>query len=292
MVATGWTAVALVCTLAAGCIGPGASGTAPASIGGLDGDLGAIRVQVVDLEIVPVEVADVSIVGTPFLMQTDGAGQAFFAQLSPGEYVIAVSKQGYAETTGKAFVSAGEVASVAVTLTAIASNVPYHDTQVFVALLDCSWAAAGATFPCVPIDRVTGQNITGDESAWRFTIPASGLANVLHEMTWNPQPTGREMKVVMTPPNQPVFVGGVSAFYMLNQGPSPLRMWLTPGVVAAGGSIPFDGNESTPYSAYIRGSERNNTAPLALYIEQRAENWFTFFYNRAGSPEYTALPDV
>lgn len=284
------TAFALILFLA-GCVGP-SEPRSDRAFEDVDDSRGSIRGRVLDVEIVPIPAVDVTLLDTDFVAATDDEGLFTFQGLEPGEYTIAATKNGYASVATTVAVNAGEVSQATVTMTATSLHVPYHESRVFVALLDCSWAAATATFPCVPIDRVTGQNVTGDQSAWRFVIPAPGLANVLHEMVWTAQPTGREMKVVITEPNQPVFVGGVSRFFLFNQGPSPLRAWLTPGVTAVGGSIPFDGNESVLYSAYIRGSERNNTVPAALYIDQRANNWFTFFYNRPGPIDYTALPDA
>lgn len=274
-----------------GCVGAGSEASGVDAFGG-DESLGAIRGVVVDAEIVPVKAADVELVGHGKVATTDAGGAFSFSALEPGTYTLVASKAGYAGAESAVAVAAGQVAAVSLALTPVALNVPYHETILIVALLDCSWAITSATFPCVPIDRVTGQNITGDRSAWKFSIPAAGLANLLHEMEWSPQPIGREMKVVITEPNQPVFIGGVTRFYLVNQGPTPLRAWLEHGKVAVGGSVAFDGNESTRYDAYIRGSPSNNTIPqAALYIDQRANNWFTFFYNRPGNPDFTALPD-
>jgi hypothetical protein len=64
-----------------------------------------------------------------------------------------------------------------------------------------------------------------------------------------------------------------------------------PGLTAPGGTVAFNGNRSVTYEAFIRGSETNATVPAALYVDHRADNWFTFFYNRRGSPEFTALSD-
>lgn len=275
----------------AGCVG-GAAGEQGSRKGAahLDESYFA-RGLVVDSEFVPL--ADAAVVATPGdRVATTGPDGTFeLGPLAPGAYRIEASKAGYQAFAVAVVIAQSNPERLLFTLIPVASTVPYHSTQLFVALLDCSWATFGATFPCVPIDRVTGQNITGDRSKWKFEIPDPGLANLLHEMEWKPQATGRDMKISITEPNQPVFIGGVTKFYLFRFGGSPLRSWLWPEKVAPGGSVPFDGNQSAKYDAFIRGSETNQTVPFALYVEQRANNWFTFFYNRPGRSDFSALPD-
>src|SRR5687767_7677541 len=109
--------------------------------------VGGIRVRVVDGEIVPIAQADVAVTGTDLVGQTDENGAIEFLSLAPQEYSVAVTKQGYSSSEVKVQVLAGQFATAAVALQAMALNVPYHESQVFVAFLDCSWAITSATFP-------------------------------------------------------------------------------------------------------------------------------------------------
>ncbi len=274
----------------AGCLG--GSPSTPSDADGPDGDGVMLRGLVVDTEFFPLDEAAVTLAGSDETTVTDGNGTFELGPVAVGSaFTLVVEKMGYLdqEVAGQA---AADDRQILVTLTPTALDVPFHETFVHVALLDCSWAILSATFPCVPIDRVTGQNITGDRSEWNFEIPYDGLADLLHEMTWQEQATGKDMKIVMTDPGEAVFVGGVSNFYLSRAGGDPLRSWLVPGQVGPGGDVPFDGNESREYRAFIRGSESNMTVPVAaIYIEHRADNWFSFFYNRAGPRDFTALPD-
>lgn len=285
-------AAALVLLLAtAGCVGGLANDDASAPRAADLDESYFVRGLVVDSEFVPVADAAVTAAPGDWVATTGPDGAFELGPLAPATYRVEASKPGYKASALDVVVAQASPERLLITLIPVASHVPYHTTVLFVALLDCSWATFGATFPCIPIDRVTGQNITGDRSRWKFQIPDPGLANLLHEMEWKPQATGRDMKISITEPNQPVFIGGVTKFYLFRFGGSPLRSWLWPGQIAPGGSVPFDGNQSAKYDAFIRGSETNHTIPFVLYIEQRANNWFTFFYNRPGPPDFTALPD-
>lgn len=248
---------------------------------------------VVDSEIVPVVGALVTLTPGNVSVETPESGRVQFGPLGPGDYTLAATKAGYAPVTVNVTIAQSQPPRIILTLIPIASNVPFHETHIFVAYIFCTMQVAGAFSPCLPLNVLTGQNITQDRAEFHFTIPREGLADLLHEMVWKAQATGRNMQVTIRPPNLALVVGGVTTIYLSKQGSSPLRSWVVPGKLNEGATAKFDGNVSMKYTTILRASQTNSTTGYAaVYIDHRVNNYFTFFYNRAGPREFTVIPDT
>lgn len=248
---------------------------------------------VVDAEIVPIEQAFVELKPIGLAANTTSGGRFAFDRVAPGDYVLHVSKAGYASVKHEFVIAQSAPDQILITLTPVAGHLPFHETNVFVAYIFCTATVGGTFAPCVPINVLTGQNVTQDRAEFNFRIPHPGLMELLHEMLWKTQSTGHDMSVTIRPPGQPLVVGGVTVIYLSAGGGSPLRSWVTVGKVNAGATQPFDGNETTPYATILRGRSTNTTGNAAsVYLDHRVNNYFTFFYNRPGPREFTVIPDA
>lgn len=247
---------------------------------------------VVDAEIVPIAAALVVLTPGGLATNTTTSGQFQFGPLPEGHYTIEVTKHGYAPARAEFAVAQSPPERIVVTLIAVASNVPYHITHVFVAYIFCTLTVSGTFAPCFPVNVLTGQNITEDRAEFNFRIPYPGLADLLHEMVWQKQATGSDMSVTIRPPGAPLVIGGVTVIYLATGGGSPLRSWVVAGETNPGATAKFDANESTPYTTILRGRSTNTTAnAMSLYLDHRVNNYFTFFYNRPGPRDFTVIPD-
>lgn len=96
----------------------------------VDDDTGAISGVVVDLTIVPVADAVITLQdGTT--ATTDVDGLFVFEQLDPGAYFLSVAAEGFVTTQSSADVRAGEIATPRIQLTPDLSPVPYVNTHEF-----------------------------------------------------------------------------------------------------------------------------------------------------------------
>lgn len=251
-----------------------------------------LDVLVVDAELLPVEAALVVLTPGDALANTTADGRARFGPLTEGDYTVAVEKRGYAVVSTQITVAQSPPERLIVTLTPVASDVPFHLTHVFVAYIFCTMTIGNTFAPCLPLNVLTGQNVTEDRAEFDFRIPYAGLADMLHEMVWQRQAAGVDMSVTIRPPGAPLVVGGVTVTYLSTGGGSPLRNWVVAGVENEGASASFDANESTPYTTIIRGRSTNTTGnAMSLYFDHRVNNYFTFFYNRPGPRDSTVIPD-
>ena len=251
-----------------------------------------LNILIIDQELVPIDQALVTLTPGPQSTNTSTDGRASFGPLVEGDYTVRVEKDGYATIGKQVFIAQSPPDRLIVSLVPVASDVPYHLTHVFVAYIFCTMTISNTFAPCVPVNVLTGQNITEDRAEFNFQIPYPGLADMLHEMVWQRQPTGVDMSVTIRPPGAPLVVGGVTVTYLSTGGGSPLRNWVVAGVENEGASAPFDANESTPYTTIIRGNSDNTTGNLmSLYLDHRVNNYFTFFYNRPGPRDFTVIPE-
>lgn len=303
----------LLCALIvlAGCAGtPDATTPTDAGIGepgAVDPNLPMyIHVQVVDVEIVPIEGVAVLVTPGDHLALTSANGTVSVGPLDPGQYVVSVDRQGYAATEKSVFLTEDVPVRLTFTLTPTATNVPYFETTLKVTFIQCGIGSSipdpvggSANIPCTAmnVNYQTGQNVTSDSDVFLLQITQPNLANLVVETQWQPQVYAHDMLFAIVGKGQvntAISAGGVASFEyrVRNQGGPPLTTWVTPGIVNPGGSVPFDGNVSAEYDAVARGIARNSTFEIvALYLDHRVNNYLTFFYNRPGSPDFSALPD-
>jgi hypothetical protein len=287
----GCSAATLVLLLASGCSGAAGSSLQPTASNGpdelfLDG-------LVIDAEIVPIGGARVLLEPGHRMTNTSDAGLFRLGPLDPGDYQLFVEKPGYANAKSSIVVAQTRPDRATIVLTPLALSVPYHITSIYVAYIQCTVSTV-VFAPCVPLNVLTGRNITPDRAEFNFRIPAPGLADLLHEMMWRPQSTGHDMTVTIRDPSLALVANGVTVIYVAHAGGPPLRTWVVTGRIntEVGGTHKFDGNESRPYTAIIRGDYKNSTTPyVAAYVDHRVNNYFTFFYNRPGPRDFTVIPD-
>ena len=289
---TAWSPFALVAlVLLAGCAGASPQ-AAPNGDLGFDDSEGAYVVgRVVDVEIVPLEGVTVS--ADERTAMTDQNGTFRLGPFEPGQVVtVTAEKVGYAPGAVDALATLDGSEVLLITIVPIASSVPYYETIPHVAFIDCAWAGPPGSLPCNPIDRQLGTNFTNDQSQWFFSVPGPDVAALLHEAVWAPSPWGRDMRFLLFHPDlvSGSAVGGDP--YLDSRGGSPDRSWLIPGEEAERAAVPFNGNESFLYQALYRPWTTNTTIPgWGLAVQQRVDNFYTFFYHREGRDDFTVLPD-
>jgi hypothetical protein len=231
-------------------------------------------------------------------VQTDANGRFHIGPLEPGDYALVFEKKGYASTTKTVTLAQEPIRAFTVTLVAVASDVPYHQSFTRSTFVICWSQNIVGGVPCTKlVDYVAGTNVSSSEKfAFTFLIPNAGLADMLVEVVWKSQANGKDMGFyIQTPPNQPLT--GLVVKYFSRSGGSPLRGWLTAGIKNKCGTADCAGVfDATPnkvvYEGVTIGSYNNATVPYAaLYLNHRTDAWFTLFYNRAGSRDYTSVPD-
>lgn len=266
--------------------------SAPNGVSGIDDPEAAYVVgRVVDVEIVPLEGVTVS--ADERSTVTDANGTFRLGPFDQGQVVtLQADKEGYASGSGEVAATSDGAEPVLIILVPVASSVPYYETIPHVAFIDCAWAGPPGSLPCNPVDRQLGTNFTNDQSQWFFSIPGPNLAALLHEAVWAPSPWGRDMRFLLFHPD---LVSGSAVggdVYLDSRGGSPDRSWLIAGQEAERADVPFDGNESFLYQALYRPWTTNSTLPgWGLAVQQRVENFYTFFYHREGRDDFTVLPD-
>ncbi len=85
-----------------------------------------------------------------------------------------------------------------------------------------------------------------------------------------------------------------TACYSEQVGNSPVRIEFRPGLRwhDADPYEPFPGDAGHAFNLYLMPPFGTAETPLLLYLDQRTDTFLTFFYNREGSPGFTALPDA
>lgn len=294
-----FTALLFLSLAFAGCVGGSESSTPPGAGPNvrLDGDVIGIRGIVVDDELVPVAGVMIRDANSDATAMTDEGGIFTLAPLQAGEHVLSAEKAGYAPVQTAIQVFDESVEGVQILLRAVASNVPYHETTNHVTFVNCASYNLVGGVPCtaLPDYVIGGHTISPDESfSFRFMVPNANLADMLIEMTWTPQAFGHDMSFwFQTPPGQPATAASQKYFRM--SGGAPLRGWVIANVenpTADDGAV-FDAEPNkVEYDALTAWNANNSTIPYhSFYFNHRAEVWMTYFYNRPGSREYTALPD-
>ena len=299
-----FVSILFVTLVFAGCVGGNSQ-----SVGGPDvsfdkGDV-VIRGIVVDEELVPLEGVVIHDAASLLSVETDTTGQFALGPVTEGEHALTASKDGYQPLSLTVQVFDESVEGVRFLLSAVATTVPYHETTNHVTFVNCASYNPIGGVPCTElIDYVVGGNqVSPQESfAFRFKIPNAGLADLLIEMVWAPQAFGPDAAFwIQTPPGQPVTAASVKYFSM--RGGNPLRGWVTANVANQNYESVFDAEPNKiEYDAVTAWSDGNATIPrqqtpvtgisgVSIYINHRVETWMTFFYNREGTRDYTALPD-
>lgn len=289
-----WALAAATMLWFAGCVASTSETTAGPA--GLESGAGAFIVGIVlDLEIVPVEGAAITASPGEHRTVTNDNGLFRVGPFDPGTTVaIHAEKTGYAPGDAETVAVEGSSERLVITLRSVATSVPYHETIPHVAFIDCAWAISGlGSLPCNPVDRQLGTNYTNDQSQWFFKIPSPSVAGLLHEAVWQPNALGKDMRFLLFHPD---LVSGSAVggdVYLDSRGGSPDRSWLYPGKEAERADVPFNGTEGFDYQALYRPWTTNSTVSgVAIYVQHRVENYYTFFYHRAGSEQFTVLPDA
>lgn len=276
-----------------GCIG-GSESAGVAGPADLDPDALAVEGLVVDQELVPVAQAMVAVDGIGLVSETDAEGRFRLGPLEVGEYVIVAEKRGYSPASQTVRVSDEGTPPVTLTLSALALDVPYHQTEVHVTFMICWISSQIGNIPCTKlVDYVAGTNLSSSEKfAFPFRIANPGLSELLVEHQWRAQSTARDMTFfIKTPPNQPLTALVVKYFQVW--GGAPLRGWVKANVKNGPNWAVFDATPNkVTYEGTLASHYTNSTLPnAAIYLNHRVDSWFTFFYNRPGSRDFTALPD-
>jgi hypothetical protein len=278
-VPAGWVALLVVTASFAGCTDVGEATGAPQAFDPGSADGLFLDVLIVDTEFFPVVEATVVAMPGSLTAITGQGGSVRLGPLAEGDYTIVAEKAGYAPAQGQVLVAQAPPERMVLTLTPVASDVPFHITHIFMAYIFCTVTLGNSFLPCAPLNVLTGENITQDRAEFNFRIPQAGLADLLHEMVWLKQATGVDMSVTIRPPGAPLVVGGVTVIYLSTGGGSPLRNWVVTGVMNTGATKEFDANESTPYTTILRGRSTNSTANAMS------------LYNRPGPRDFTVIPD-
>lgn len=299
MLRFGAFAAILLALLLSGCTqATGQEGAGGARPQGIDGSGVFLTGLVVDEELVPIPATTVHVTPGDLSAETDQGGQFRLGPLEPAEYVVTAQKTGYRGAEAIIQVTDEEPSPITLIISALALNVPYHTTASHVTFVICASYNIIGGVPCTKlVDYAAGTNISSSEKfAFTFRIPNPGLVDMLVEMIWTPQTFGKDMLfMIQTPPNQPLTAATVK--YMTMRGGAPLRGWAVAGIKNTCGSGTcaglFDAEANKIlYEALTVWSNGNATIPLtSLYLNHRTETWMTMFYNRAGTRDFTAVPD-
>jgi hypothetical protein len=76
-------------------------------------------------------------------------------------------------------------------------------------------------------------------------------------------------------------------------GSSPIRFRLTPGERwGPDPYVAFPSDAGHGFNAYLMPPFGTPTDPVLVYLDQRTDNFLTFFYNRPAPDGFSALPDA
>lgn len=283
----------------------GCTGGNTADIGGpsvqLDPDALAIRGIVVDEELVPIDRAVITDAASGKTIMTGASGSFALGPVESGEHPLTASRDGYQPVSLLVQVFDVPVEGIRFMLAAAATTVPYHETIPHSTFVNCASKNPIGGTPCTALpDYVLGGNTVspGESFAFRFTVPSPNLVDLLIEMVWTNQAFATDMAFkVQTPPGQPATAAATTYYYM--EGGQPLRGWMQAGVENDDRAM-FDAEPNkVTYEGMTIWSGNNATIPgvdgylsgTTFYFNHRTDVWMTYFYNRAGTREFTALPD-
>lgn len=290
-----WAVILLAASVAAsGCVGDGgADDVAGLSDGNVADGFGVCGI-VVDPEFFPIGDAVVAIEPGEHRGTTDANGTWCLGPVDAFTTIeVTVGAHGFEPAAIELDIQDTPPETVVVTLQTVPGKEPYSETVPHVAFIECAWASSFlGTLPCNPVDRTLGTQTTVDNSQYFFEIPAPGLAAMLFEAKWDPQPLGEDMRFILLIPDIVESNYATGDPMLDGRGGSPYATWLYPGEDGERASQEFVGNESTPYQMLYRPWVTNSTlGPFALYVNHRVDSYYTFFYHRAGPTSFTALPD-
>lgn len=289
------TAAGLLLLVAAlaGCVGEsGPAGLARPGEGAAPGL--AIAGRVIDQELVPLADVTVTVAQTDLLTSTAADGSFRLGPIEPGTHAVVAEKPGYQSATVEVQVTGEGAPPILLSLTAVATDVPFRQTEVHVTFVNCWISSPVGNVPCTKlVDYAASTNISsGEKFAFPFTIKNAGLNDLLVEHSWRSQSTARDMTFfIKTPPNQPLTALVVKYFQVW--GGAPLRGWVKADVKNGPNWEVFNAEPNkVVYEGTLASHYTNSTVPsVAVYLNHRVESWFTFFYNREGPRDFTALPD-
>jgi hypothetical protein len=320
--------VALVSvSVLAGCVGGGAELTDDTHAGhatGVVSDEGRelpahIRGIVIDSELLPVPQADVVITPGDLVLQTDEAGMFLAGPLAAGAFVVTVQKPGYKTTDLSVNVVDDRESKVRISLEAVGSDVPYHETLTRVMFLYCSLALnfgadgvgyAPLSAPCMGLVDIGVQTVTGgtntntlDTWTFDFVIDKTGFKSLVMEMVWPPQQFAANGLMQLTELAQAeandaggVTVAGSRYGASMQQ---PFHDLIHAGYnYWNGGEDPEttfypNANETKSFQMIIAGYNGNTSIPAggsAVFLNFKPTVYLTFFYNRPALPEFSILP--
>ena len=282
--------------------------------GSVGGDMGVedgaiIDGIVVDPSIFPVPGADVFWGAGGEFVQTDANGSFRLGPLPGGQLTVRAEKKGYSAAEQVVTLVEGETLKLRLTIEPIAGDVPFHETASRTMYIICHAPISlrpviegGISAPCgLLVDVATGGSNTIDQSTYLFTVEKPGLANLVLEMTWSPQPMGHDGLLQLSSMGGLNPAGGSGAMIdktvYADEQSSPFWYMLTPGKLHpanTGGNTPFypQPNTTEKFKMFVAGGTGNNTVPnVGVFVEYKPTVYTTFFYNRAAPPRFSFLPD-
>src|SRR5687768_2559607 len=114
--------------LTAGCAASESAGSGPRNVDPGEDTAEALFLDllVVDSELVPVELALVSMTPGPLFANTTADGRARFGPLAEGDYAVTIEKAGYAPASAELTVAQSPPERMIITLVPVALDVPFH----------------------------------------------------------------------------------------------------------------------------------------------------------------------
>lgn len=281
----------VLATIMAGCAAPPADRNVSLGDDTVEGLF--IRGIVIDPELVPIP--DAHVASGDLVAQTDTLGEFRLGPIEPGDHVLVAEKGGYASASIEILVGTEAPPRIVLQLTPIAQDVPYFEIQSYPAIIGCAVATPTGRVTCGLVAQLSGANPIADSSVFPFTIPQSDLAMLLVETMWQPGTAFAQqlsVNVLDQAGDQSNCV--TTACYAEQVGASPVRIAFIPGErwQDADPYHAFPGDEGHGFNVYLMPPFGTAETPFLLYLDQRADTFLTFFYNREGSPDFTALPDA
>ncbi len=252
--------------------------------------LGSITGSVIDVEEQPVVGAQVALLDTEFLTDSDAAGAFTFNGLTPGTYTVAASKIGYEQDAVFAEVVAEAIAEVEIQLDP-KELPPEVDprTATETGYIQCSWNPYYFVNPCQNVLPNNKDHFTVEIDA---TTP---LVEVFFELAWEPTSaaTGQvlELDFCLPQENSATHAAGcvvddnTGEFYAYESGPSPLNM------TVSARSMPL--NDTLTYETWVgAGLLRLSVPPVppTPAVQQPFTLYITQCYYAPCPDGFTALP--
>lgn len=260
--------VALMVALA-GCIGGGSSNPEETQQSTMAPEptategFGSITGLVLNVEQLPIEGAEVVVVGSSNQTLTDSSGRFTFNGLAPDRYSVAAQKLGYKQGSQTVDVTAGEVSEVQLTLEPFeVPKDPVVDTQIYDGFIQC---AVNPLYPVQPCGAL------GEDKAY-FTVTIGDeyeFFDLILDLQWTPttEATGKdlEMDVCKRQDSPDPFVCAFVSegdWTSYESGPSPLQLRLPAS------EMPLD--ETREYEIWVTGGFTEPTPtfqqPFTLYV--------------------------